>query len=255
MKLHIKKCPICKKNIEWEHGDKPETCPHCLSIMWDKPADECILFNLQERYLKSRDNKVLGQMYTVMIPYARRIILKQLKHHLDEERLEERVEDSVTTIIRYYLTKPEYKILYSFGAMLFGPTQQELFKKKQQDIDMLEMSYDCPLDDGESTLKDTLSETLLHKEDFSSQLNDVEKTALIAKVIRFLTMTFTIIVKQYTYEKAMYTMLLLHHFFNKKDLHFFDDFYNHYGTDLKDIFEKTKLSLMEFLESSERNEV
>lgn len=251
-KLHYKKCGYCEKMISWEHGSCPDNCPKCNAIQWRKPRDECLLFNLQEDYLKTKDEKILGKMYLIMYQYAQKIILKQLPYKYDESKLEEKTEDAVTTIIKYYLLKPNYKILHSFGGMLFGPTRQELFKKKQQDIDNYEMSYDNFISDSDdkSTFKDKISSDILHDDDKYTRdlINIHNREYLVKELSRFINEIYRKISTFHGIEKGVLSLILLHHFLNGEKEEFFDNFYLTYGTDLKDLIEKEKLILLEYIE-------
>mgnify|MGYP001190451551 CR=1 FL=1 len=255
-KVHSKKCGFCGKPNTWEHGNKHKKCVFCGSIEWDKPKEECILFNLQEEYLKTRDQEVLGKMYLVMYKYAQKIILKQLPYRYDETKLEEKTEDAVTTIIRYYLTKPDYKILYSFGSMLFGPTRQELFKKKQQDIDKYETSYDIEINSDNKTLfKDQISSDVLHDDDkYTQELVNLSNTAYVVQELsKFTNNIYLTICKNRGVKDGILALLLLHHFLNGKKETFFDEFYNEYGTYLKDLIEGEKLVLLEYIKEMSKN--
>lgn len=249
-KLHRKKCGFCDQINTWEHGHKHKVCSHCGAIEWDKPKDECILFNLQEEYLETRDQKILGKMYLVMFKYAQKIILKQLPYKYDDAKLEEKTEDAVTTIIRYYLTKPDYKILYSFGSMLYGPTRQELFKKKQKDIDAHEISYDATMNsDSNTTFKDKISSEIFHDDDkYTKELVNISnQTHLIEELSRFTNNIYFSICKNRNVKDAVLSLILLHHFLNGKKETFFDSFYEVYGTHLKDLVENEKMVLLDYI--------
>lgn len=249
-KVHARKCSICEKVNNWEHGFKHKVCQKCGALYWDKPKDEAILFNLQDKYLENRNDKYLGLMYSAMLPYAEKIILKQLPFKYDETKLEEKVQDTVTTVIRNYLTKPDYKVLHSFGGTLFGPSRQELYKKRQKDIDNFEVSYDSPISDSdEKTFKDTLSSDSLHDgERYSKELLDkFNKQYLTEELSRFSTEIYKTITKNHDFTKAILSMVLIHHFINKKKDEFFDKFYKQFGTNLQEFLEKEKILLLQYI--------
>jgi hypothetical protein len=191
-KTYIKKCNICKKQITWIHGSKPEVCPHCLAIRWDKPYDEAILFNLQKKYLENnRDSKILGEMYLKMLPYAHKIANKMIGRSLryDEDKLEQKVEDAVTYFIHYFLKRSDYYITESFGFQILKALQQQFYNKKQKNIDANEMSYDEPIKDGEyNTFKDKLSEDLLNDcNKYSTDIiNIANRTFLLKEINNFI---------------------------------------------------------------------
>jgi hypothetical protein len=251
-KKYSKKCGVCQKNVTWIHGSKPEICPLCSAIKWDKPKDEAVLFNLQEKYLENRDEKILGQMYAVMIPYTHKIINKLIggNIHFDEDRLEDKIEDTITQFISYYLRKPNYKITESFGFQLLKSAQQQLYRKKQQDIDRLEMSYDAPLKGGEDkTFKDKISEDFEDGNKYSREIVDLSnKMFLVKELSLFVDKIYNSIAKNRGIDEAILSLVLLHHYLNKKKECFFDEFYNYYGSDLRESFELEKIVLLQYLE-------
>lgn len=252
-KKYIKKCPICNKQISWIHGDKPDLCPHCNAVRWDKPKDEAILFNLQEKFKVNRDEKILGQMYLKMIPYAQKIINRQLGGTVryDEERLEEKAQDSVTTVISYFLRRPNFYITESFGFQLLKAAQQQLYRKKQQDIDKKEFSYDAPVKEGEkNTFKEKITEDSIEAGNrYSQDILDISNRAFIIKELSdFIDSMYNSIAENRGIDTAILSMILLHHYLNKKKDSLFNDFYDHFGSELKESFELEKIILMEFLE-------
>jgi len=252
-KKHIKKCGVCAKQVTWIHGSKPEICPYCQAIRWDKPRDEAILFNIQKKYLETRDQKYLGQMYLHMLPYATRIINKMLGSnvHIDEEKLQDRIEDTVTYFISYFLKRPDYYITESFGFQLLKAAQQQLYRKKQKDIDMREISYDEPVKDGEdNTFKDKITEdTLEDGNKYTQSLVDISnRTYLLKEISLFIDKMYNSIALNRGVDNAVLSLVLLHHYLNKQKEPFFDKFYEYYGTDLKESFELEKIALMEFIE-------
>jgi DNA-directed RNA polymerase subunit RPC12/RpoP len=251
-KKHIKKCGKCEKQVIWEHGSKPALCPHCNAIMWYKPKDECILFNLQEEFKKNRDERILGQMYLKMLPYTRRIITKMLGRTIrfDEDKFEEKVEDATTTLIHYFLRREDFYITESFGFQLLKAAQQQLYRKKQKDIDQREVSYDTPIKDGEeNTFESKITEDSLEDGNKYSRelINISNKVFLVQEVSKFIDQIYNAIAKNRGIDEAILSMLLLHHFLNSKKEKFFDDFYSAFGKNLKESFELEKIVLLNYL--------
>jgi len=241
-KLYTRKCPNCGKDIKWYHGYKPDRCPSCNVIKWDKPADECKLFNIQEKYLKTKDKKYLSEMYKVLLPYARRTVLKMLKGRIsyDEDKLEAKVQDTVTVFLSYYLRKPSYQITDSFGALLTMGANQQLHNKRIKDIDKNEMSYDIPLKNGED-------KTFLDEMKSESIPLDIEKTSLENDLMNFTDKMFVSIFKNNDLSTAVQGMYLLHFYLNNTKASFFDKYFNSFGTDKKQILEKEKLALFNYI--------
>ncbi len=258
-KIYIKKCPICEKQIKWEHGSKPNECPYCGAIRWDKPIDEAILFNIQKKYLETKDKKYIGQMYNKLVPYARKIAAKMLNgnYSKDIDSFEDKVEDSVTYFISYFLKRDNYYITESFGFQLLKALQQQFYRKKQQDVDKLELSYDAPISgDGEKTFKDKLSEDLEDGNFYSNRfINTSNKIFLLKELSDFIDSLFDAMVKNRGVDSAILSLLLLHHYLNKKKEDFFNEFYNYFGSDLKETFELTKIALMEYIEDLNKDSI
>ena len=250
-KQHIKKCGLCFKQVSWEHGNKPDVCPLCGAIQWDKPVDECYLFNLQEKYKQTKDQKYLGQMYERLIVYGSKIARKMLgSAKLDEEKFNDRVQDAVTYFISYYLRREDYYITISFGYQIQKALQQQLYKKKQQDIDKNEMSYDAPVKWGEEkTFKDKISEDFDDGNKYDNEiLHETNKNFILEELSNFIDQIYNAIAKNRGVDQAILSMILLHNYILKQKDQYFEDFYKYYGYELKESFETEKLVLLEFLE-------
>lgn len=248
-KLHKRKCSLCGKENTWPHGSKHSNCQKCSAVHWDKPKDEALLFNLQEEWLQTRDKNVLGKMYLAMKPYAERIILKQLPFKYEDSKLEDRVEDTVTTVIKFYLLKEDFKVLHSFGGTLFGPSRFELYNKRQKNIDMNEMGYDNFIGDEDKTFKETIASDTLHDDDkYTKELVNISnKEFLIKELSRFTNEIYKIIYKNYGINKAILSLIMMHHFLEKKEEDFFDRFYNAFGTNLHEFLENEKIVLLQYI--------
>ena len=248
-KKHIRKCGLCQEKVIWAHGDRPEVCPLCGAIMWDKPKDECYLFNMQKKYVETKDEKYLGEMYKRCFEYGKRIARKMLSIKLDEEVFEERVQDAVTTFIMYYLRKENYYIEISFGYQILKAIQQQFYRKKQKDIDQKEISYDVPIKDVEKTFKDKISEDFDDGNKYSNEAFDkTNKKFLIDEISNFVDKVYNIMATNKGVESAVLSMILLHNYINKKKDVYFENFYKHFGYEIKESFETEKLVLLEFLE-------
>ncbi|HCY05712.1 MAG TPA: hypothetical protein DHS57_00015 [Erysipelotrichaceae bacterium] len=251
-KQHIKKCGLCEKQVSWIHGDKPKTCPYCQAIQWDKPKDECYLFNVQEQYIKTKDKKYLGDIYKRLLVYGTKMARKMLggSVRLDSEILEDRVQDAVTQFISYYLRRADYYITISFGYQIQKALQQTLYRKKQQDIDKNEISYNNPIKSGEEkTFLDKISEDFDDGNKYDNEMfNSTNKNFVIEEVSKFVDKVFNSIAENRGIDQAILSMVLLHHYLNKKKDGFFEDFYSYYGYDVKENFELEKIALMEFLQ-------
>jgi len=249
-KVHIKKCGSCSKQVSWSHGSKPDTCPYCQAIRWDKPHDECILFNIQKKYIETKDKQYLDLMYVKMIPYASKTIRKLLgSTKLDDDRLEDKIEDSVTTVISYFLRKPDFYITESFGFQLLKAAQQQLYRKKQKDIDTKEISYDSPIDDTDKTYKDKISEdTIEDGNKYSHDLVNISNQIFLVKELsQFVDQVYNAIALNRGIDEAIMALVLLHHYLTKQKEEFFNEFYTYYGYHLRESFETEKVVLLAYL--------
>jgi len=240
-KQYKRQCPICHKSIKWLYGKKPEVCPYCKSIKWDKPLDECTLFNLQKKYLKSKDKDILGEMYKVLYPYTKNIILKMLKRcsSYDDDKLADKVQDTVTYFLSYYLRKDYYCVTDSFGQILILGAHQQLHNKKVKNIDQKEFSYDRPMKEGEDSF---LEEMVADKIPL-----EMEKDSIENDLINFIDKMYLSMYKSFGLRKALLSLKLFHFYLINKRFDFFDNFYDVFGTDLKESLEKEKLALYEFI--------
>jgi hypothetical protein len=125
----------CNKEVVWRHKSKPELCPHCENRYWDKPYTEFKLFTLQEKYLKTRDQKILGEMYKILKLYAKKLIVTMVKgkFYYKAEELEIKAHESACKLIFYYLEKPTFCIESSFGGYLNWPIRNVLYADKNEE--------------------------------------------------------------------------------------------------------------------------
>jgi hypothetical protein len=102
---------------------------------------------LQNKYMETKDNKILGQMYSVAKNCAYNYIKKYYQSHgLYNFDISEKSHDAALFVIEQYLKKPEFKIDKISAYVYFG-VQKSLFKNK--DIEMNEVSYDAMIEKKE----------------------------------------------------------------------------------------------------------
>jgi hypothetical protein len=96
--------------------------------------------SLQNNYLETRDNRILGKMYEIAKEAAANYIRKYSRQRgLFNLDIEEKSHDSALFVIEQYLRKPDFKVDRISAYIHFG-TRKALFKNK--DIEMNELSYD-----------------------------------------------------------------------------------------------------------------
>jgi hypothetical protein len=99
-----------------------------------------IFEELQTKYLETRDNKTLGQMYSIAKEAAYNYIRKYCKSHgLYNLDIDELSHEASLYVIEQYLRKPEFSVGKISAYIHFG-TMKALFKDKT--TEMNEVSYD-----------------------------------------------------------------------------------------------------------------
>lgn len=133
-------CVFCGSVASKEHL-RDLVCPNCgkgpKNRDWHKPPIEVALFQLQDKYLKSKDKNILGQMYMYFWQYAIGKIRKIAagKINLTTEVIEEKGMDAATLFTEHYLKKPEFNIANSFGSYLDFQIRATLYNQKEREND------------------------------------------------------------------------------------------------------------------------
>lgn len=100
-----------------------------------KPITEIKLSELQERYLATQDNAVWEEMFSIMINYARSLVLKQTKGKvfLDPDHVSAVSTDAAIKIMKRYHEEEGFKITHSFGGLLRWKVIESLYGGYQED--------------------------------------------------------------------------------------------------------------------------
>lgn len=100
-----------------------------------KPATEIKLDELQEKYLATRDEAVWQEMFSIMIQYARSLVLKATKGKvfLDPDHVIGVATDAAIKIMRRYHEDPEFSIEKSFGGLLRWKVIESLYGDRQEE--------------------------------------------------------------------------------------------------------------------------
>lgn len=260
-KKKIKKCVMCKKHVVWEWGRKPSNCPYCTAIKWDKPHDEARLFNLQEKYLKSRNKDVLGEMFIYLKEYARRIILKNLVGHVryDEITIEEKATDTANKLVEYFLEKPSFHIFESWGYYLDRIAKQNMFAKKLQRIDQNELSIEQFQEDhseNKNAYDSVESEYVTTDYQFESNIvNNISKDYIIDELMEYIQTIFYVLLKTgRSYSDVYRVFSLFSHTLAGKAKRFENKYFNLYGQEYQEDYEKMRMQIYEFLSKSRKAE-
>lgn len=254
-KIKFKKCTICSHIVKWEWGNKPERCPHCNAIKYDKPPMEAKLFNLQDKYLETRDNEVIGEMFPIMKEYARRIVLQNLAGNVryDEFKLDTKASDTANKLVEYYLSKPGFSIYQSFGYYLDRIAKQNMFAKKLKDQDQYEFSmqeYAERHEENANALDSLEYSSEGRMTDWYEEIeNNINLDFVLDETMRYFNTLADALRKAYGYHTAMMQMILLWHFIRGASKRFFNKFWKLYGVESREIHEKVKLAFNKYAES------
>jgi hypothetical protein len=259
-KTYSRVTSCCNKEVSYNRGEKPKTCPHCGGKFWDKPTDERDLFLLQERYIQSgRDKKILAEMYVLLFAYSKNMILSRIRKKVvfTPHHLQEKTEDLATTFIELYLKNPEYEIKNSFGGMLKKISNGILYRNK--DNDRVE-SYDKKISGTNLSLSDKLYDIIDDDSEvnndtemaYEDMLNGMRENDLQVELNDLIDMIYLEFARKGNgFHKRLQYLLGLKFFFKGETEKFFIDYYSQCGNDVRDAIEKTKIVLRQYLISND----
>lgn len=99
-------CSYCNRIVEVEKR-KPNACPHCgQKGDFGKPVTEHKLFELQAKFLETRDVEVLGDMVGILASYSRSLILSGIrskKYTINPDSLDEIAMNSAIRLVDPYM--------------------------------------------------------------------------------------------------------------------------------------------------------
>ena len=153
-------CVYCAKEVIYPHGEKPAQCPHCKSTHYIKPPTETKLFLLQKKYLETKEQRYLAEIFNILKEYAasmvKKILPNEFKYHYD--KIEEKAEDAASLFIERYLTHSDFDITTSFGGQLQFKVKEVLWDRKlqgEENHESLNMPISNEDDANESEFIDT----------------------------------------------------------------------------------------------------
>jgi len=133
-------CRYCQKTFVLSHLQKIQwqnsncQCPYCQELWCILPPTERELKNLQEIYLKERNNDVLSHIAYILFHYAQSLIKKKFHNHIrNKYDLFDYSYNATVFIIEDYLTKEDFKIETSFAGYLIFKIKQAIFFKDKYD--------------------------------------------------------------------------------------------------------------------------
>lgn len=131
------KSSCCSQLVIWYHGERPDECPFCGKLFWNKPGYEYHLFLLQEEYRTTGDGDVLLRLFPVLEHYTRVIIaqiLRETNASLRQEEFDTKSKELTYKIFEYVLVKNW--IVQSFGSLIKKISPGVLYRKYQEDSHM-----------------------------------------------------------------------------------------------------------------------
>lgn len=236
IKLYTVKCIICEKETKYRRKYRLKKCPHCHSSdpYWDKPKDEYILFHLQDKYLETKSKDVLGEIYSILLVYTKKIINNYLlkgKKWLSKSELYQKAHDSVCKIIEYYMEKPEFKIDNSFAGYVLMVSKYFLFSKRKEDEnDSLNHIIDDNKENQENVHNNSRSLQDIIDFDYEKIFKEDMSEILLEKINYIFNKTIDKISKKSKLE-SLYTIIGLYHYISNSK--FINEYYEYFGNNIK----------------------
>jgi len=141
-----------KTKLEKEHWHiKRKRCIYCNVTYCSLPKTEKILMDLQDKFLRKRDENYITEMYHILLAYAESLFKKRFSSiMLKNVGLSNYyLENAVSLLIEEYYAKKDFKIHSSFGGYLRFKLQQAITGKAEFDKrDINNISLDYQLQDG-----------------------------------------------------------------------------------------------------------
>jgi len=258
IKLITKNCTICKTEISWQHKHKPKECPNCGERYFDKPKIEIDLFRLQSEYLDDHNESALGEMYLLIVVYAKNLIKNMIhsSYYMDANILDTKAHEAATKFIEYYLTNPDFRMDRSFGAYLKFPIRSVLYSSKK--IDRNTTSFNTLIDsENGSTFEDILESmnitTIYNNKDRADDNEKIVNSSISFEQDIFSLLQESIKRLRVNFNTAHIIRVLigvkLH--FNQISPNMINDYYNINHNDVKENIEKIMMLIFQYLKSME----
>lgn len=232
-------CPSCKQEVVYGRGSKPDRCPHCDSLYWEKPDVEYQLFILQDEFLLNReklmfewevknkrktptigdegfydfikeinnqaDTQALLKFQAILKLYCKKMLNKMLygKFYFTKIFLEEKASDATNNIIFYYLSKPNFRIDNSFAGYAIWQLKGVLYCDKEEEQNKSFDQYvETNLDGFELELRNSEEFRLKSVDDFEKKFLD-KNDIIIDNIIRRIRNICTELKKNFDYKTTV----------------------------------------------------
>jgi len=247
-KTYQKTCVYCSNQITYLHKNKPTNCPHCKERDWSKPATETDLFLLQRDFLRTRDNKYLGEMFLILRSYAASLIKKLVSGNLynNETWIDEKSSDAANLMIDYYLEKKDFRIKDSFAGYLRWKVREALYSTKKEDFISLQEyikssdtkeRIDTPVTAG---FKSAFGTDLIYKEE------EHNIRSFLDGIFFIINRCITVIREVHSPLIAIQVLIGLKGKIDKKNDVFFTRFYTESDYKVKEFVEKIELLMYQY---------
>lgn len=261
-KYYEKNCSVCGEYIIYFHKSKefpkPEICPKCGEVYWDKPLIEVELFRIQNKYLEAdSENKkeYIGQMYKKLVIYAERLIKNKMKAKkiLSAENLQMASHDASAIMLQRFLENPEYITHSSFGGNLKKILSGVLFGDARNDS-LLSLDYSK---NGESSFGDFVTE---EDEDHYVKENGYEEDILktssvedtgITEDLASITAMFSDEIRNKDAPGSILFLAGVYNTFLKKNKQSMSMFYTTAGSEIKQALDYYQLYVRNYLKNGE----
>jgi hypothetical protein len=248
-------CGNCKKEIYWQHKHRPDTCPHCGDQYFNKPEDERSLFVIQDEWLKTRDKEVLGKMYKILVPYVRKLIVQRVKgkYFFTVEELEIKTHDVCSDFIYYYLSVPEFKMLFSFGGYIKRSLLSVLFgdKEEERNHDSLNSMIDIDQELDDYLPQISLEAKYKMYSEFNSDNIDNNSEYIIKNLSEQINKIADTIQKNFSIKESLLFLVGIKNKLEGQTPEFMEDFYAYAGETVQTNLKKALLLIYRFLKWSE----
>lgn len=251
---YIFNCSYCNTKIEYKHGFPPEKCinNNCESHktklgskLFDKPKTERVLFELQEEYLKTRNDKILLEMFEIIEKYTASLIKKKCinKFTLSASEISEKAFTAATLLLEQYLHKPEFLIDDSFAGYLNWKIREVLWKYADDEMNE-SLNKLLSEDSSTSSLLDMQSSFNFKSVFDNNYKNNVFIIEEINKILKDISVTICMHNSHDEYRKSILCLIAFKHFINN-DSKKLDILFEVYGSSFIIYFDKIKESLYE----------
>ena len=96
----------------------------------------------QERYLQTRDKKVLAEMYSIMLDYCCNLFIQYTHHkglYWTDEEITEKACDASSRLIERYIRNPDYKVTVSLSAAAHFEKLWVLYNDKDYEMNRVSL--------------------------------------------------------------------------------------------------------------------